>query len=265
MKRFLYIGLAVIVLAGCSISGWDETADNGSKTGTPLAKTTGTASNKKSNADLELKAKYFNKIKTVDGKKVIQNPGNILALVNKTYILGNYVPKDLVRPKVRFSFGNQDIEKSYMRKEAAHALEKMFAAAEKDSIYLYLASGYRSYTRQQAIYAAEVENSGEKYAEQAVAVPGSSEHQTGLAADITSQTENFLLTQKMGAHKEGIWLAKNAHKYGFILRYPKNKENITKYEYEPWHFRYVGKQAAAVIYKHGWTLEEYFEHVHKVE
>ncbi|MGG3904946.1 M15 family metallopeptidase, partial [Heyndrickxia faecalis] len=185
--------------------------------------------------------------------------------VNKNYILGDYKPKDLVRPNVRFSFGDERIEKSYMRKEAAAALEKMFAAAEKDGIELYAASAYRSYNRQKAVYAAEVQSSGEEHAEQAVAIPGSSEHQTGLAVDITSQTAHFLLSQQMGKQKEGIWLAKHAHEYGFILRYPKNKENITKYEYEPWHFRYVGKEAAAVIYKHGWTLEEYFEHVHKAE
>lgn len=107
-----------------------------------------------------LDAKYFNKIKTVNGKKVIQNPDNILALVNKNYILGDYKPKDLVRPNVRFSFGDERIEKSYMRKEAAAALEKMFAAAEKDGIELYAASAYRSYNRQKAVYAAEVQSSG---------------------------------------------------------------------------------------------------------
>ncbi|AJH78532.1 D-alanyl-D-alanine carboxypeptidase family protein [Heyndrickxia coagulans] len=264
MRKYVYTGLAAIFLAGCSVTNGNE-PETGAHKSTAPAKPVHTDTAKKTGSGLVLDAKYFNKIKTVNGKKVIQNPDNILALVNKTYILGDYKPKDLVRPNVRFSFGDERIEKSYMRKEAAAALEKMFAAAEKDGIELYAASAYRSYNRQKAVYAAEVKSSGEEHAEQAVAIPGSSEHQTGLAVDITSQTAHFLLTQQMGEQKEGIWLAKHAHEYGFILRYPKNKENITKYEYEPWHFRYVGKKAAAVIYKHGWTLEEYFEHVHKAE
>ncbi|WP_018665172.1 M15 family metallopeptidase [Heyndrickxia acidiproducens] len=266
MKHFMYAGLAALLLTGCSLSAQDQPAktDQQKPQSASQKKNTADSGDKKSASELQLAARYFNKTKTVEGKQVIQNPSNILALVNKTYILGDYVPKDLVRPNVQFSFGDQDIEKSYLRKPAAQALEEMFAAAKQDGIDLFMASGYRSYSRQKNVFDAESQKVGEEQAEQAVAIPGQSEHQTGLAADITSHAENFLLTQKMGEDKEGIWLAKNAHQYGFILRYPKNKERITKYEYEPWHFRYVGKKAAAVIYKHGWTLEEYFQHVKKI-
>lgn len=169
-----------------------------------------------------------------------------------------------MRPKVEFSFGNQDIEKSYMRKEAAKALEDMFNGAKKSGITLYAVSGYRSYNRQTEVYDAEVSRVGEEKAVQAVAYPGNSEHQTGLAMDISSESADFLLTEGFGETKEGKWLKENAHLYGFILRYPKGKEKITQYKFEPWHFRYVGKKSAKDIYENDWTLEEYFKVVRKI-
>lgn len=214
--------------------------------------------------ELALKSVYFNHVKKVDGKNVIQNPANILALVNKNYSLPDYyIPKDLTRPKVSFSFGDLSLEKALLRKEAADALEKMFADAKSNGIELYAVSGYRSYSRQKAVFNAEVSSIGEKKAEEAVAIPGSSEHQTGLAMDISSKTTNFNLTEGFADTAEGKWLAENAYRYGFILRYPKGKEAITVYEFEPWHFRYVGKRAAKIIYQHHWTLEEFFQHVKK--
>lgn len=220
---------------------------------------------KEQNDPLSLQAVYFNEIKEVDGKNVIQNPANILALVNKNYTLpSNYIPSDLVRPNVAFSFGGEKIEKSLMRKEAATALETMFNAAKTSGIELYAVSGYRSYSRQKSLFDTEINNYGKKQAIQAVAIPGSSEHQTGLAMDIASNSTHLNLTEGFASTKEGKWLAENAHLYGFILRYPKGKENITIYEYEPWHFRYVGVKAATIMYNHNWTLEEYFKEVKKI-
>ncbi|MDP4083581.1 MAG: M15 family metallopeptidase [Bacillota bacterium] len=214
---------------------------------------------------LTLPASYFNSIKQVNGKNVIQNPSNIMALVNKNYTLpSNYIPSDLVRPNVAFSFGNQKIEKSLMRKEAATALEAMFSDAKKSGIELFAVSGYRSFSRQESLFDSEINKFGKSQALQAVAIPGSSEHQTGLAMDIASNSTHLNLTEGFALTKEGKWLAENAHLFGFILRYPKGKEAITIYEYEPWHFRYVGVKAATTIYKHNWTLEEYFNEVKKI-
>lgn len=212
-----------------------------------------------------LNEQYFNEVKEVDGKLVIQNPDNLLALVNKQYALPeDYVPSDLVRPNVPFSFGNLDIEKAYLRKEAAEKLEAMFAAARADGIQLYAVSGYRSYQRQAQLFEIEVQKVGREAAELVVAFPGNSEHQSGLAMDISGASIDYVLTENFADTPEGRWLAENAHKYGFILRYPKGKENITGYSYEPWHFRYVGEEVAAIIYEKGITLEEYFEIVQKI-
>ncbi|XJZ29090.1 D-alanyl-D-alanine carboxypeptidase family protein [Bacillota bacterium Lsc_1132] len=220
---------------------------------------------KSSQDPLALPAMYFNEIKQVDGKNRIQNPDNLLVLVNKDYYLPDqYIPADLVRPNVAFSFGDQKLEQSLLRKEAALALETMFAEAKKAGIELYAVSGYRSYNRQRTLFDAEVNKVGKEKAEQAVAVPGSSEHQSGLAMDIGSKSTNFYLTEGFSDTKEGKWLAENAHRFGFILRYPKGKEMITHYEFEAWHFRYVGIKPATIMYEHQWTLEEYFQEVKKI-
>ncbi|WP_066047890.1 M15 family metallopeptidase [Robertmurraya korlensis] len=212
-----------------------------------------------------LESIYFNAVKEVDGKQVIQNPLNVLALVNKMFALpDSYNPADLVKPNVSFSFGDQTIEKSLLRKEAALALEKMFTEAKASGIELYAVSGYRSYERQRILFDAEVKKSGEEKAAQVVALPGNSEHQSGLAMDISSKSANLSLTESFGETNEGKWLAANAHKYGFILRYPKGKETITGYQYEPWHFRYVGVNAAQTIFEKNITLEEYFDIVEKI-
>lgn len=215
--------------------------------------------------DFLLESNFFNVVKQVNGNKIIENPTNILSMVNKEYTLPEeYEPTDLVAPNVEFSFGEEDIPKRYLRQEAAQALEELFSLAKNDGIELIAVSGFRSYSRQQGIFNVEKEDKGEVQALQAVALPGQSEHQTGLAMDVTSRSVNLEITEDFGESIEGKWVKENAHKAGFIIRYPKGKESITGYQYEPWHLRYVGKDKAAVIYKNGLTLEEYFQKVKKI-
>lgn len=190
--------------------------------------------------------------------QVIAKPADLLVLVNKKNALpANYVPSNLVAPDVPFYFDGDD-PKRYLRQEAAMALEELFAGATAENIEILGASGYRSYSRQEAIFAANVQRQGEEAARKVSAVAGQSEHQTGLAIDLTSHKVGFDLIEEFGETTEGIWLKENAHKYGFIIRYPKGKEHITGYSYEPWHIRYIGKDIAAEVYKMGLTLEEYF-------
>ncbi|WP_017754055.1 LysM peptidoglycan-binding domain-containing protein [Calidifontibacillus oryziterrae] len=187
----------------------------------------------------------------------VSNPESILVLVNKNNALPEgYVPQDLVVPNVNFPFQQYDTKK-LMRKDAALALEAMFQEAKRENIHLYALSGYRSYDRQNDIFAAKVIRSGMESAGQFSAKPGESEHQTGLAMDLTSASVNYGLSQHFGETKEGQWVKKNAHKFGFIIRYQKGKEHITGYQYEPWHIRYVGKNASQVIADKDLTFEEY--------
>lgn len=207
-----------------------------------------------------------NKLTEKNGIKYIENEENMLVLANKEFSLQpTYTPPDLVRPNVTFSFGEQQVEKAQLRKDAAKGLEEMFAAANKDGKKLFAVSGYRSYKRQQEVFQAEVNAKGDQKAREAVAYPGTSEHQTGLAMDISSESQSYELTEAFGKTPEGKWLQENAHNYGFILRYMKGREDITKYQYESWHYRYVGKDAATIIYKNNWTLEEFFEQVEALQ
>ena len=274
MKKFLVAVSSIVLLSGCSTGpivnkvqkekGEQQIQTEQQQANSKEDKQTG-ENGAAANEKLSLEAAYFNNIAVVNGKKVIQNPANTMELVNKEFALpSNYIPKDLVRPNVTFSFGDQDIEKSYLRKKAATALEMMFADAAKNGLQLSAVSGYRSYERQTVVFNTEVEKVGQEQAVQAVAVPGNSEHQTGLAMDISSASANLELSEQFGETPEGKWLVANAHRFGFILRYPKVSEGITGYQYEAWHYRYVGIKAATEIYENQLTLEEYFHIVKKI-
>jgi len=134
---------------------------------------------------------------------------------------------------------------------AANALQVMFADAKKDGISLWVCSGYRSYIDQKIIYNGYVQRDGQAAADRYSARPGHSEHQTGLAFDINTTESSFANTP------EAKWLAENCYKYGFIIRYPKEKEHITGYMYEPWHIRYLGNEKAKAVFDSGLCLEEF--------
>lgn len=178
------------------------------------------------------------------------NSSKIL-LVNKDNPLDKtYEPQNLVKAKYS---GDKIV---YLEEIAAINLEKMIEDAKNDNIDLLLISGYRDYDYQTKVYNNSIKNKGQEHTNSYVAKPGESEHQTGLAMDVAT-LEFSNLDDKFSDTKEAKWLHENMHKYGFILRYPKGKENITGYNYEPWHIRYVGIEAAKEIYLNNQTLEEY--------
>ncbi len=143
-------------------------------------------------------------------------------------------------------------------KEARAAFEEMAAAAEKDGIKLIAFSTYRSYDYQVNLYQKYVDAEGQAAADRYSARPGYSEHQTGLGFDIGEVgQEQYWANEKFAGTPGAEWLSKHGAEYGFILRYPKNKESVTNYEYEAWHFRYLGKDLATKVHQSGLTLEEY--------
>lgn len=135
--------------------------------------------------------------------------------------------------------------------QANNALNEMINAAKTEGVVLRMISGFRSYSTQNTLYNNYVARDGKAEADRYSARPGHSEHQTGLAFDLNSLDQSFENT------KEGKWLAENCWKYGFIIRYPKGKESVTGYMYEPWHVRYLGKEVAKKVYESGKCLEEY--------
>lgn len=213
----------------------------------------------KSTSDEDKVAKVVEQVKFSQQDAAVSDASSILVLVNKHRKLSeDYVPSDLVKPNVTFAF-KEDINKRYMRKQAAEALEKLFADSKKESLELIAISGYRSYARQKSLYDREVRTVGENEAEKYVAKPGSSEHQTGLAMDLSCKSLGYILDDTFEDTDEGKWIKNNCYRYGFILRYPKGKEDITGFGYEAWHIRYVGKEAASQIFSKSITLEEYFD------
>jgi D-alanyl-D-alanine carboxypeptidase len=193
---------------------------------------------------------------------------------NKTgYVYGEYL-------KMRSIVPSQESIKSYMvngilvvnkkhplpsnfapgeSKVARSEFERMKKNAKVQRVFLTSISTYRSFDYQKNLYTNYVKKFGQKEADRFSAKPGYSEHQTGLAFDIGGSNRSLWLDDKFGSEKEGQWLAKNAYKYGYILRYPNGKESITGYEYEPWHFRYVGLEKAKKVFASGKTLEEYLK------
>jgi LAS superfamily LD-carboxypeptidase LdcB len=188
----------------------------------------------------------------------LSNPDSIWVIANKSRALpGNYVPADLTVPDVKLRLSSSE-EQMRFRKVAAGALKLMFDAASKDGVTLVFGSGYRSYALQKQFYDSYVAKDGQAAADRYSARPGTSEHQTGLAFDATSVSRKCHLEICFENMAEGKWLASHAYKYGFTLRYKSGKESVTGYQYEPWHFRYVGKELAKELFTTNQTLEEFF-------
>ncbi|MBY6035957.1 M15 family metallopeptidase [Fictibacillus nanhaiensis] len=268
---------SVIILSACEPLQWAQnqwdSAFNDSKETTPKNKETKKedetnqtpsqpdVTHGKDHPSQEADLPWLEETVTVsgDGKAIIQNLDDLLIVANKERNLPeDYEPKDLVIPNVPFPF-KEDLPKKQLREEAARAVEELFKDAQTQGLQLLAQSGYRSYETQVSIFAYNANQYGEEQANQTSAQPGQSEHQTGLSLDVTSPEVNYELVEKFGETKEGKWLAENAHQYGFIIRYLKGKENITGYEYEPWHLRYVGVKHAKEIHNKGITLEEYLQ------
>lgn len=195
---------------------------------------------------------------TVD-PALFSDTDSLLLLANKKHRLPKgYEPSDLVA--VTIGTTNSDVT---MRKEASQALTRMAADAKEDGVELKISSAYRSESYQSALYSQYESQYGTQRADAISSRPGYSDHQTGLACDFVEgdgSFDGYNFEKAFEDTKSGKWLAKNAHLYGFILRYPEGKQDITGYTYEPWHFRYIGVEYATKIYEAGpsETFEEYF-------
>jgi D-alanyl-D-alanine carboxypeptidase len=190
--------------------------------------------------------------------QVIAQPDDIAVLVNKHNKLPeSFDPKDLVSPNIPF-LASASTEKRQLRKEAAIQLEKMVNAAKKDNIHLKGVSGFRSHKTQKVLFNTYVKRDGYAKARTYSALPGTSEHETGLSIDITGKDGTCAADDCFAQKPEAKWLAKHVQDFGYIIRYPKGKEKITGYKYEPWHIRYVGVKIAKEITQKGITLEEYY-------
>ncbi len=207
------------------------------------------------------KSNFYQNIRTV------ANPDDILVLVNKNFSLPDgYYPEDLVYLDVPLYNPSTLNEANYLREEAAEATANMFAAALTEQGYTLIArSGFRAAESQTQLYNRYIQLNGQAWADSYSARPSHSEHQTGLAIDVTSQSVSLGLVGTFGASQEGAWVAKNCHRFGFIIRYLNGRQEETGYNYEPWHLRYVGIDAATDIYENNLILEYYLLHYRLID
>lgn len=192
---------------------------------------------------------------------IVEDDSDMALLVNKFYALPEgYTPSDLVNVDAHAciqgsDYSCQDVSVIQLRKEVYDAYLKWCDAAKEENIDIRAIAGYRTYEYQAGLWDYNAATYGEEYADEYYARPGQSEHNSGLSVDITFNDNNF---NEIELHEGYDWILNNAHKYGFILRYPEEKVGITMYNYESWHFRYVGVDVATQCYENNWCLEEYW-------
>lgn len=181
--------------------------------------------------------------------KKVTKFGNTI-LVNKyNYLTKDYIPNDLVTLNEYSKNGLK------LNKEAYESFKIMAKVMKEDNLHIRIVSAYRSYNYQENLYNNYLKYDPKEIVDTYSARPGYSEHQTGLAIDVDNTLINY---DKFHLTQEFTWMKNNAYKYGFILRYGIDQQKITGYKYEPWHFRYVGKNIAEYIYKKNITYEEYY-------
>ena len=178
-------------------------------------------------------------------------------LVNRDYPLPqDFVPEDLVPCDFPF-LASGDEEKRLLNARAAASAKRLVEYGKSFGCHLVGISGYRSYARKKELYEARVREAGAEHAARYLALPGTSEHQSGLALDLSCPAVHMELEESFADTDEGRWLKAYAPMFGFIIRYPKGKEAVTGYAWEPWHIRYVSKSLALYLALTGLTLEDY--------
>lgn len=193
----------------------------------------------------------LNQKKFYKNVQIIKKPDEISVVVNKNNKLpAVYVPEHLTEISNDMAYNGKKI-----RIEALEAFKKLWKEAKKENLKITIVSAYRDYEYQSKLFQKYVQEKGLNYALNCSAKPGHSEHQTGLAIDVMGENGDYNLFEQT---KEFEWMKDHAHEFGFILRYPKGKEKITGFKYEPWHYRYVGIELASTIFEKKMTLEEYF-------
>lgn len=174
-----------------------------------------------------------------------------LILVNKyNQLPKDYAPEDLTDISVQYCYGDNEVSNEVYQKYIS-----MYNAAKEEDLYLIITSAFRDYEFQDQLWNQYAKSQGEEWADSVAARAGHSEHQTGLTLDIVTYNSNMNDFENTDEFK---WLQQHAHEYGFIMRYPKDKEDITGYDYESWHYRYVGVETATKIHELGITYDEYY-------
>ncbi len=255
-KLYIWIGMGCVVLLLAGGAVFSQLQNKPNQTSPSTAKTTVSSSQAKAETvKVQIKLPGATPIDAlVDDYNL---PTSLWTVVSKDYPLSEpqYRPSNLELTDLPARSDKSADEKS-VRAVIVPDLTSLFNAAKSAGHDIMIASGFRSYDLQQTYFSSYSQNYGEEAANKFSARPGQSEHQTGLALDIAYSNRDCYLDVCFGTKPAGEWLAANAYTYGFVLRYPADKTAVTKYQYEPWHFRYVGKPLAIALHESGLTLDE---------
>ena len=195
--------------------------------------------------NLDLDKDYYN------NPKIIKNPDDLLVLVNKH----NKLPDDFIAKDIKQIDSKYTVSDLFLRKDAKESFEQMCSDAKSIGLFIKAVSAYRNNKYQEKLYNDYVLKNGINNVDTFSARAGYSEHETGLSVDVEGGELGYNLFHETEEYK---WVKENAHKYGFIIRYGKEKEDITGYKYESWHLRYVGDSVAKYLYKNRISLDEYY-------
>lgn len=246
-KRVVTGGAALLFCSACSTGTTEESSP------TQTSETPQTAEQNVSNSPADVSSPP----EAIRRSEASFDPESIHVLVNKQHGLEveDFEPPDLVALDVPQQYGGQQL-----REDAAAALEELVAEATEDGIELWVTTAYRDFEHQRALYEQRHAEGGQESADKFTARPGFSEHQTGLAVDMSFEGNTDCNLRACFAQTEqGEWLAVHAARFGFVIRYPEGVESITGYSYEPWHLRYVGEPTAQEVTEQDVTLEEYWD------
>jgi D-alanyl-D-alanine carboxypeptidase len=239
-KKFLFIFLVIVVIGLAGIIFLAKNAEAPSDSNNNSSESPENRNRSSSGASGQIQDNFDKNAYS------LSDPSSPWVIVNKKRPLpSTYAPSDLT------TVGSTQISN-----RAARPLTDLIASAKNSGISLYTVSGYRSYSNQASTYNGWVSRDGRAKADTYSARPGYSEHQTGLAVDVGGGSCDLQIC--FGSTQAGKWLAANAHRFGFIIRYPEGKQSITGYQYEPWHIRFVGTELANQVRASGLTLEQFF-------
>lgn len=261
-KRILVIGAAAVLVGAVGACLWVSTRSSApAQEQKTAASSTESTAQKETTFTLSLPGASAIEARVED----YNDPSSLWVVVSKDHALSNqqYRPADLTFMADKSRTDKSNDERS-LRAVAVEDFNALIAAANTAGYDLIIGSGFRSYELQATYYNHYVSVSGEAAANKYSAKPGQSEHQTGLVADITLRSMQCYLDTCFGETSAGKWLAAHVADYGFIIRYPADKTEITKYQYEPWHIRYVGKPLAGALKQSGLTLDEAYPYLQEI-
>lgn len=266
MKKYIFILLAAFMLAGCEKVQEDATAVNATISSESITEMETVSEEKSISSEVTETEQTTISETEQTTSEAEQTQAETTAVSDTVVSVGGDVEattseaSEASQTEITYIDGILVVNKTYalpsdyapgVSSEAQAAFDAMQADATAMGLNIYISSAYRSYDYQAGLYQRYVDRSGKAEADRYSARPGHSEHQTGLAFDLNTISDEFKDTD------EGKWVAENCHKYGFIIRYPEEKESVTGYMYEPWHIRYLGVETATAVYESGLCLEEY--------